>query len=668
MAQKSIVRLWSSDDAKLNRWRRSKKLCDITVVVGGVQFPAHKIVLAQCSRFFETKFTSKVGDKDATIVGIEYEAITPTLFENVLSLMYAGIRKNDVTKHNAPGLLMAADYLDIQILKDMCSNVIGDRNQVDNDNCIDFLKLGQTYGCSSEAAEKHFGENFLEIVNSPEFASNSIDQVLILLGLDSLNVPEDAVCEAAISWWRKQDQEIKTSSLPKLLQKMRIPLMSSSFQDQTLKPFLLENESGTYLEDLVSYQRMSEDQRASSPLHNVKPRLYQDSKVILALVKTGYGGAKFRTFDGGDGNVVYAGSYCFNTLDLKSRKFAPVLEVPGTNFFDQLKGEFGNYNYESFTITSKEEKVLIFSQDHESKSFEFDLKNGRFTEIINSKEHIKSRVCRMDAGLGMLDNKIYMFGGNNECADPNGIVNIYNPEDGRWKAAKSSMGSARACPGVVTLDGLIYVIGGHKFRDGFKYYGPRESAKSYYDGYHYIDNMEVPVAKAEVYDPVKDSWESLPDMNSPRSAHALTVLDGKIYAVGGYTDKKMKAKAECYDPRLKKWKVIADKKSSLGKNCNAVGYNGLLYVVEWETETWGDYILKEKNEVLKTYDPKTGLWTDLGPIEGPEGFHIQGLCLFHRRHLPSAGTVLVRGEDSEQAASGSSKGKGKGRKRKKTEN
>jgi hypothetical protein len=63
--------------------------------------------------------------------------------------------------------------------------------------------------------------------------------------------------------------------------------------------------------------------------------------------------------------------------------------------------------------------------------------------------------------------------------------------------------------GVAALNQYIYVVGG-------------------YDGHRQLNTVER-------YDTEKDSWDSVSSIRTARSALSLTVLDGKLYAMGKYS-------------------------------------------------------------------------------------------------------------------------------------
>ena len=54
----------------------------------------------------------------------------------------------------------------------------------------------------------------------------------------------------------------------------------------------------------------------------------------------------------------------------------------------------------------------------------------------------------------------------------------------------------------------------------------------------------------EVYDPADDTWAPLAPMSSPRSGLAAGVVDGKLYAMGGWYQGQLLSTVEALAPRL----------------------------------------------------------------------------------------------------------------------
>jgi len=61
----------------------------------------------------------------------------------------------------------------------------------------------------------------------------------------------------------------------------------------------------------------------------------------------------------------------------------------------------------------------------------------------------------------------------------------------------------------------------------------------------------------EYYDPTLDTWTPVADMSVCRQGVSVGVLDGFIYAIGGYGGKYLKS-VEVYRPSDGVWSSIAD--------------------------------------------------------------------------------------------------------------
>lgn len=80
-------------------------------------------------------------------------------------------------------------------------------------------------------------------------------------------------------------------------------------------------------------------------------------------------------------------------------------------------------------------------------------------------------------------------------------------------------------------------------------------------------NGSLRVRTVDVYDPSRDSWAPVASMEARRSTLGVALLNGLIYAVGGFDGSSGLNSAECYDPRVNEWHVIAcmsTRRSSVG--------------------------------------------------------------------------------------------------------
>uniref|UniRef100_UPI00358E0EBD POZ-, AT hook-, and zinc finger-containing protein 1-like isoform X2 n=1 Tax=Myxine glutinosa TaxID=7769 RepID=UPI00358E0EBD len=109
---------------KLNVQRHHGHLCDVIVKVGGERFPAHRAVLAACSRYFEATFSPGA----TPLVGAELEmhTIGATVFRDILDFAYTS--QLTVRLEVFPELMTAAKFLLMNSVTDICQEMIRQAN------------------------------------------------------------------------------------------------------------------------------------------------------------------------------------------------------------------------------------------------------------------------------------------------------------------------------------------------------------------------------------------------------------------------------------------------------------------------------------------------------------------------------------------------------------
>ncbi|KAG8234270.1 hypothetical protein J437_LFUL006515 [Ladona fulva] len=117
--------------------------------------------------------------------------------------------------------------------------------------------------------------------------------------------------------------------------------------------------------------------------------------------------------------------------------------------------------------------------------------------ISGLMEDIKSGYAR---SVGVLDGKLYVVGGH-EGPNVRRSAEVYNPDTKQWTAI-ADMGTCRRNAGVVSLNGLLYVVGGENVGAN-----PVEST-------------------VEIYNPHTDTWSLLPSqMSVGRSYVGVAIID-----------------------------------------------------------------------------------------------------------------------------------------------
>ncbi len=190
---------------------------------------------------------------------------------------------------------------------------------------------------------------------------------------------------------------------------------------------------------------------------------------------------------------------------------------------------------------------------------------------------------RREQGMAVFGGDIYAFGGAVSGPDRTNAVDVFDPDTWTWTGRAPYPGAAVDHPGVVVLDGLIYMIG-----------GLTDTAQGH-----------PGVTDVRVYDPVADEWDARADLPAPRGGHGTAVLDGKVYVVGGWVSQSQSDSAVVYDPGADAWSAIAPLPEKRD-HVNLVAIDGLIYALGGRTV--GGTII----DTVHVYDPGADSWSTLG--------------------------------------------------------
>jgi len=189
--------------------------------------------------------------------------------------------------------------------------------------------------------------------------------------------------------------------------------------------------------------------------------------------------------------------------------------------------------------------------------------------------------ARDSIAVGVVNGKFYAISGIFGCDDgPTKLVEEYDPATGKW-TIKADIPTARLLASASVANGKIYVIGGAVGR------GDQDCA--WWAG---VNNVEE-------YDPVTDKWTKKANMPTARECLSTCTVNGKIYAIGGFSF-GLFSTVEEYDPITDKW---TKKKDMPTKRCNfaAAAANGKIYAIGGEA---GDF-----TSILEEYDLVKDEWT-----------------------------------------------------------
>ena len=131
---------------KLNKLRCEDDFSDVTLGAdNGVNIQAHKLILAAASPYFETMFKSSSKFLESDQNKIKLKDVSGDSLRVLIDYIYTG--KIIISEDNVEDILIAANFLQLQAVKDTCANVLMEKITVSN--CLGIHLLADSYHCPS---------------------------------------------------------------------------------------------------------------------------------------------------------------------------------------------------------------------------------------------------------------------------------------------------------------------------------------------------------------------------------------------------------------------------------------------------------------------------------------------------------------------------------------
>lgn len=192
-------------------------------------------------------------------------------------------------------------------------------------------------------------------------------------------------------------------------------------------------------------------------------------------------------------------------------------------------------------------------------------------------------------------------------------IGCYNPTNNTWTRVTYIPGlydnHVLKDFAMVSIKNVIYIIGGRLCR--------KERALDGSNDFIEINKEVRPTVLR--YDVISEQWSECASLNMPRYAFACDVCDGKIYIAGGHSilvRAKGISSAEVYDPSRDEWTSLPDM-STLRYKCVGVTWQGKIHVIGGFAERGISdrivpYVDRSSADVYnadaKRWDLKVGMW------------------------------------------------------------
>ena len=208
----------------------------------------------------------------------------------------------------------------------------------------------------------------------------------------------------------------------------------------------------------------------------------------------------------------------------------------------------------------------------------------------SSKLTLKAAAKHYAQNVRIPDGRLYICGGCD--GRTNGEVECFNHKIGLW-VRMAPMFEPRSMHTGSVIEGQLYVVGGRSVDDGHQTPGIR------------MDTVER-------FNPDLDEWERLTPMSTARVFHSASVIEGKLYIVGGMNPRTCLSSIERYHPKSEEWETL---RPMTTRRClhTASVIGGQLYIaggssgiVPWQPE--------DTENSMERFNPAIGRWETMGAM------------------------------------------------------
>ncbi|XP_067641719.1 kelch-like protein 5 [Eurosta solidaginis] len=479
---------------------------------------AHRLILSAASPYFKQLFKSEEGICPL----IEITDIDSDTFERLITFCYTG--KTLVTIENLDRLLKAALILQLEEV------VV---------NCVDFLidhitdyTLARAYALESETqcellSAKIFEyeiENFINVIQSPEFLNFDGNKLQTILERDDLNITSERDAFDAIKRWYEHDASSRKQKLPDLMSYLRLTQFNTNFVMENIHP--LPGCQFTALE-AVSWVNVPSTRKNIS-LRFTRPRPRIDDA--------------FLTF-----NLQRRTIFQYNKTDDLWQKWVDI-----------------KMDVSSEQVILMDDNLIFIGGKRNNKAIDevrcWNFKTKLFQRLHSMKQP------RYLHSVVEVNRKIYAVGGKGANDEILQSVEMYTASDG-WKAI-NSMSTPRAFVNAVVLNEKIYVIGGYdgKSLKSVECYDPTTNSwtqcadmnephcnqgASVHNGQIFVVGgfCEKNSSTVERYDPQRNEWTKICSLNIECQRTGCISIYNQLWAVGANN----KDFVSVYDEQNDKW-------------------------------------------------------------------------------------------------------------------
>ncbi|KAI7790074.1 kelch-like protein 33 [Triplophysa rosa] len=543
--------------------------CDVELVVEGIVFNAHRVLLTASSNYFRGMFTT--GMRESQQESVSLLLVRAAEFEDLLHCAYTGtlaLGWNCVFEFTC-----ASIQFQFEPALSLCLNFL--QREIDVQNCLDVASFADAYGMADlkELADDFALRHFQELSATPKFQDLSAERLIEFLQSNALSAPSELTVFRAVVAWVEADPARRLPHSEKLMSAVRFSFMTfKEFREVRAVNMSMECSGGDKVELYKSALKefVCGDSNSVAQQHRVR---YPKDALVLV------GGDQLHPDTGQrlpSKQLWFANSLRNGTGLVKEIEWRMLGEMPDLARFRHSVGVLGGKLYLAGGCH-------FYAKADTLKSF------FRFDPVRDSWERLADMVeQRSNFTLVVSENVLYSIGGDKDINTNLDSVEQYSTKSDFWSLTHP-LDQALSGHAATVWGGEIFISGGFNSK------------------YQCLATMFL-------YHPARGTTY-LAEMTNDRAQHCIEGLKKHLYVAGGvcnlrkfYTDQMS---CEMYDPTHDIWTVFAPLSIPHVGAASAV-LEERLYIL-------GGYCQEDYNEVrlAHRYDPVTQRWETMGKMLGP---------------------------------------------------
>lgn len=466
--------------------------------------------------------------------------------------MYTG--NLELSVNTAQDMLAGGSLLQLGSVVEAAAEYIAER--INYSNCLGIEHFANLHSCESleRDARTCAVEHFEQLSDGVEFLQLSADRLVSYLTLDEIDVSsEDQLLEIAMRWLR-HDPATRSELSCRVLQCVRLPLLSEKALQQILKdPLISSSEACTiWVEEAIKLKQKTSESSDASPSAMPTPRKWTVPRETLVAI-----GGFSKTHDASE--LVMA-------CDVTRGRWRPLEPLPSTvSWFSAVA-----FRNDIFVMGG-----LVFSQNKIVDTvFRFCASELRW---VKTSPLVVARARHASAAT---KDTIYVIGGMHLSEDGKlrsvEAIEGYNPETDSW-CVFGKVPFPRKQASVVALGAMLMEVGGTRYDnlvEGIMDMYTLSEGTVEHTGEHFrlpsdlqfsqlvcLDGIFYILWEKERYflrlDPVRRTSRVLAKPKLEHTHSGAAIVDGKVYIAGGLHDSRPTEVVECYDPVANSWSSAA---------------------------------------------------------------------------------------------------------------